>query len=218
MFEIARSDVDAVNRVRSRLQNDLLPLLVTAQGMQAQAPFWAIARTLFPIAESLAWLLDGGEIPGTSARLSWFFREVLSRDNPGYRDLASIICQVWRHGLTHGDEPPLLVIDCPVDANGVRNFEAGKSMSWKLALVGKDHLEVLRAPLRRGTPQEGRFTFCLVHFYDELIAVTDDAALWKGIAEGLVKDRYNHWAVKYLDDENGAEPKEAAEELRRLLS
>lgn len=212
MFEIAHSDADAVDRVRSRLQNDIPPLIVTAQKMQAQAPFWAIARTLFPIAESLAWLLHADASTGTSARLSWFLRDVLSSHNPAYRDLASIICQVWRHGLTHGDEPPFLVTGSSVAAGGGRDFAAAKSMSWKLALGSGDHLKVLKA-----TPQSGQFTFCLVHFYNDLSAVTNDAALWAGISPGQGRERYNHWAVKFLDEENGAEPRRAAAELDALL-
>lgn len=127
------SDDDVVARVRWRLEN-VEPLLITAQEMGEKAPFWAIARILFPVAESLAWLLHAEENTGTSARLSWLLREVLSNRKSAYRDMASIICQVWRHGLTHGDEPPLLVIDSPMTASGERETSNAKAMSWKLAL------------------------------------------------------------------------------------
>lgn len=180
--------------------------------MGAKAPFWALARSMFPIAESLAWLLHPDETAGTSARLSWLLREVIGSTEPGYKDLASIICQVWRHGLTHGDEPPFLIIDCPQVAGGGRDFSKAKSMSWKLALGSSNHLKVIKH-----STQSGQFTFCLVHFYSHLLGVTNDQALWSNLPPGQAMSRYNAWSTKFLDVSNGSEPKKAADELRALL-
>lgn len=216
MFEIAADNANAIARVRNRLEGDVGYLLEASRRDQ-RAPFWALSRTMFPIAESIAYLLYGGNLEGeTAARLSRLIREELSRTNAGYGQLASVICQVWRHGLTHADEPPFLVIDAPVIGPGSeeRDFAQSRSMSWKLVLWQPDqHLSLVKA-----TNQSAQFTFCLDRFYEDLRIVVNDGPRWSGFAVDEVKDRYNSWAAKYLDNPNPASEKgRAAQEIRALL-
>lgn len=213
MFEIATSNQDAVRRVQERLQNDV-GFFVNQCIQQRQAPFWALARTMFPIAESLAYLLYGDNPRGTAARLSRFIREELGSSNPNYIPLASIICQVWRHGLTHGDEPPFLVVGAITDATGARDFSSAKAMSWKLAFGAQNqHLQVQAL-----NPQTSQFTFCLTTFFADLQLVTADTGRWSGFPSDEVKDRYNKWCSKFVDDPGqSAESQLAGDEIRALM-
>jgi len=209
--------------MRTRLRDDVGFFIqasiarATETGDKTKAPFWALARTMFPIAESLAFLLFGGVLEKeTSKRLSRFIHDELGAKNPNYQPLASVICQVWRHGLTHCDEPPVLIVDAPVidGANGVYDLSNARSISWKLALGNpSDHLKVVKVG-----NQSAQFTFCLLSFFQDLYAVVDDDNRWAGFAPSEISNRYNEWTSKFLDGSSpNSEKGKAAAEIRKLL-
>ena len=213
MIEIATDNADAVRRIRDRLVDDVGFLLGASRSAQ-KTPNWALARSMWPIAESLGFLLYGGPLEGqTSPRLSRFIREELGSRNPEYAKIASVICQVWRHGLTHSDEPPFLVIDAPIGATG-RDWINARAMSWKLVLwAPRHHLAITSF----GT-QSAQFTFCLDQFYEDLLAVVNDQPRWAGFQPDAVKNRYNEWCAKFIDNPSaGSEKALAAQEIRTVL-
>ena len=205
VIPVADSNQHAMDLVAKRLQDDFPPLFQVYEN-QATAPFWVFCRALFPIAESLASLLLGGQIPdSTSQRLSRFLRDFLGPQRDGYNYSANIITQMWRHSLTHGDEPPCLVIDGQM------------SLSWALILNHSDnHLGFLAIGERNA-----QFQFSLFDFYEDLLAVALDRTALAGLAEDEVRDRYNSWTVKHFPIQ-GTRPsrseQDAESELRALFT
>ena len=205
VLPIAQNNTDAMKRVGDRLQGDVGSIIAWAKTIP-NPPFWAIARTLFPIAESVAWLLIPGNF-GTSERLSGLFNSQLAALNGQYAKVSHIIGQIWRHGLTHGDEPPALVVQAanPLDQ---------RLMSWRLILnANGSHLSLLKIG-----QTVGQVTFSLESFHDDLLALCRDPASIQGFAPGEVSDRYNSWTVQVIDVGTGtAEQKKAANQIKTLL-
>lgn len=205
VLPIAQDNSDAMNRVSERLQGDVGSIIAWAKTIP-NPPFWAIARTLFPIAESVAWLLIPGN-HGTSERLSELFNTRLAAVNSQYADVSHIICQIWRHGLTHGDEPPALVVQAP-------NPLDQRAMSWRLILSAhSSHLSLLQVD-----QMNGQVTFSLESFYGDLLAICRDPASIQCFAPGEVSDRYNTWTIKEIDISSGTgEQRKAATQIKALL-
>lgn len=212
-MEVATSNAEAIDMVRDRLVDDV-GYLLSACGRDNKAPFWALCRTMFPVAESIAYLRYGGELEkDTAARLSKFIHDELGSISAEYASLSSVICQVWRHGLTHTDEPPVLVAGAPAHpGSGTRDMTGARGMSWKLAIGSSDHLQVLVV-----NDQTAQFTFCLVRFYNDLLTSLEPNR-WAHMPVDEVKNRYNLWTVKYLDSTNPNSEKGKAEtQIRAFL-
>lgn len=206
VLPIAVDNADAMRRVGDRFQGDVGSLIAWAKA-QPHPAFWAICRTLFPIAESIAFLLLP-PLSGTSERLSELFNQQLAARNPRYGDVSYIICQIWRHGLTHGDEPPTLVLRKnagPLD---------DRAMSWRLLLPAQPtHLTILNV-----NDQSAMLGFSLESFYDDLLSICRDPNAIAGIAAGVVAAKYNHWTVKEIQMTAGTqEERKAATQIDTLL-
>lgn len=199
-FELERagSDVDALQRIETRLRDDV-GFLIDASKRENRAPFWAITRSLFPVAESLASLLTPHE--SSAKQLSQFIETILGDINPKYKTVCHVVCQIWRHRLTHSDVPPLLASD-------------GKKVGWCTELrASPTHLDV-----SIHTATEASVTFCLESFYQDLLAVCADPASLARRPTGDIMKQYNEWLTKSLS--KGAGPKaerKAACQIHRLL-
>jgi len=213
MLPLVASDQEAIDSISSRLQDDI-GFLIKVSLENGVTPFWALARSMFPIAEFLAYLLDQTSETSTSKRLSTFIRDVLGQRNAGYVPLASIICQVWRHALTHTDVPPVVLVRSPLNPdNGSRAFSLdSRSMSWSLNIGAGNHLQITKHG-----DQSASFVFDLKAFYEDLVRVVLDVNLWATLPKDSVMHKYNGWSVVALDEKNGQEAAKATDELLQLL-
>lgn len=209
--DVAIDNPDGVQRVRTRLHDDVIRLfhLCSSNGF---FPLWLLSRSMFPIAESIAALLYGN-VPGqTSATLAKFIHDDLGAIDGRYKPLASTLCQVWRHGLTHHDEPPYLIVR-PATQDPLTANADTRAVSWRLAFNDPaNHMTFATYG------QTVHFTFSLTTFLEHLAQVLDDQAKWAGLPQGIVKDRYNEWLVKVLDENKpNSEAGKAAGEILAVL-
>lgn len=201
-MKVAADNDDAMKRVADRLKNDV-GIILSDSIRNHRTPFWALARMLFPIAESLSDLL-GYRKSGTSQGLSEFFNKELVKRNARYADTSHIICQIWRHGLTHGDEPPALAMK---DSKGVN-----KVCVWRVILNSSpDHLKVSKVKANHV-----QVTFSLEDFYNDLLCICTNRAVIQAKSANDVADRYNQWTVKNLGN-NRKEEKLAAAQIDKLV-
>ncbi len=176
---IARTDADAFKLVQGRLEADVGGLVALwgsarSQGQAADlTPFWAFARMLFPIAESIGDLIYRND-NGTVKNLLSVLQNEFNRVRPGYDGKANIIALMYRHSLTHTDE--MRALYCP-----------RTTITWRLSLGEQtDHLKVRKTDRGRSELQ-----FDLTAFYEDIRQVCLNAR--RGKWGRKVAQRYNGW-------------------------
>lgn len=171
------TDAEAFLQVRDRLQRDvgrIIRLEIILAWLTHTAPFWALARMLFPIAEAI------GDLMYQSAGLVKGIEELKSI-RPGYGGKAAILAQLFRHPLMHTDE--LRKVTTP----------NGKTVVWRLGFREPQiHLREERLD-----PDRIRISFDLTTFYHDLLALCANNAS-KSFG-GRARDRYNAWLTRKLD-------------------
>lgn len=208
----ATSNQDALDRVKTRLVEDVGGLLQLCSS-QGFFPLWLLSRSMFPIAESIAALLYGNSANDTAATLSRFIKDDLGAIDGRYIPLASVLCQVWRHGLTHHDEPPFLIVR-PATQGPLTFDPDTRAVSWALSF--NDPQGHMTFDTSLGTTLQ--FIFSLTTFFEHLVAVLDDPVKW-GVFQGdEVMNRYNEWAIKILDHTRvNSETGKAATEILAII-
>jgi hypothetical protein len=196
----AHLDIVTLDKLARRLEDDVGYLVEHCVATRKHC-YWALSRALFPVAESLAWLLcPNPSSQQTSAQLCWFLESVMGDVNPRYRTTARCLCQMWRHALAHSDEPPTL------------RHPDGRKLAWSVSLdCNENHLQVER---------HGKLK-CLhfsVHcFYLDLLTVIKDVNQLSRVPEGTVYARYERWAELQLIGSERTEKGKAAAEMAELL-
>jgi hypothetical protein len=179
---IARTDSEAFELVLRRLEADVGGLLqlwrrAYSRG-QSLTPFWAFARTLFPIAEAIGDLIYRND--STVKNLISVLENEFDNVRAGYKGKANVIALMYRHSLTHTDE--------------MRSLRFGrKTVNWLLSLDQPgDHLALRKLG---GGRRELRFD--LTAFHEDLRRVCSEA---RGRKWGRkVAQRYNDWLLLSLN-------------------
>ena len=194
------SDKQAFRQILLRLEGDvgtILQLILKSKEVgffPNTAPFWALLRMTFPIAEAVGDLIYRDK---TVQNLQSVLENEFEAVRSGYRGKAAILTLLFRHSLIHTDELRTLVI-------GQR--EVGWSVSWS---EQTSHLSLLNIP---GIDVVIRFD--TTAFYEDLIAVCRKAMgkTW----DGQVMKRYNEWLTLDIDKTSRRTKKSAIDELTKL--
>jgi hypothetical protein len=107
------SDDQAFIQVLGRLESEVGQLIrligeAKQRGVFRQtAPFWALIRMMFPIAESLGDLIHRQD--QTVVNLESVLKTEFEAVRPGYHRIAATLTALYRHSLTHHDELRMLV-------------------------------------------------------------------------------------------------------------
>lgn len=180
------TDQQAFQQVLARLESDvgtLIRLVIEGKArgyFPNTAPFWALVRMMFPIAESIGDLIyrDSSTAKNLISVLETDFEVV----RVGYFGKAKILAQLYRHSLIHQDE--------------LRSLRTGgKECRWEVSFGERiHHLKVTQVP------PDIRIKFDTTAFYDDLVAVCHSVQTKQWNDE--VKNRYNSWLVYDLDPES----------------
>jgi hypothetical protein len=177
------SDQQAFQQVLGRLERDVGTLIQLVNEAQNRgyfgntAPFWALVRMTFPIAESIGDLIY--QDSNTSNNLISVLENEFGTVRVAYRGKAKILAQLYRHSLTHQDELRILLT-------------GGKECGWVVSFDERpQHLKVTHLPPRIS------IQFDTTAFYDDIAAVCRSAMAkhWSD----QVKTRYNSWLMYDLD-------------------
>jgi hypothetical protein len=180
------SDEQAFSQILSRLENEVgsiiqLVELGRPQGFfRGTAPLWSMLRMVFPVAESVGFLIRGH---GSTVRN---LREVLENEfeaiRPGYAGKSAPLALLYRHALTHQDELQSLQT-------------GGRELGWVLSYGDTAH----HLQVAQHGPTLWTLRFDTTTFYTDTVAVCRAA---RGQAwGGAVMDRYNAWLTCDLDAE-----------------
>ena len=177
------SDQQAFQQILGRLEGEVGTLIGLVNESKKHghfpntAPFWSLVRMMFPVAESLGYLIYRDT--STARNLVRVLEVEFEAARPGYLGKAKILAQLYRHSLTHQDE--------------LRSLQTGgKECVWVVSFGGRaQHLKVNQQPSLLS------IQFDTTAFYDDLVAVCR-AALAKNW-NGEVKNRYNSWLTYNLD-------------------
>lgn len=187
-----RSAKKAFEEIEKRLQADVGTLIALIRFGQSRgyfnntAPFWALARMLFPIAESLGSLLLAGN---SSANLKYG----LDLLGDHYQGISALISLIYRHSLMHQDELRTLKI--------IRT-----RITWHLTFDDPNgHLKVTR--FRRGLYE---IMFDLTQFYSDLLNKLKNPPM--NNSKRQIRSRYNNWLELELTGANSLE-REALNEI-----
>lgn len=168
---------EAFLKIKERLETDVGKIIsfVVAERTEGRdwCPWFGLLRMLFPIAESLGNLLYN---ESSSKNLTMIMAEELSKYNEGYRSFPNTITLLYRHSLTHQDEPRIVLLK-------------SAQWGWKFSFYNKSrHLQVDQSS--EGDPMQ-RIEFDVTQFYDDLIQLCDDLA--KRNFNRTIIERYNEW-------------------------
>jgi len=177
-------DAAAFGHVLGRLEGDVGGILKAVlegrvlSGDRPHVPFWALARTMFPIAESIADLVYRSS--NTAEQLVKVLATEFEAVRPAYKGVAATLTLMYRHSLAHQDELRLLK-------------SKGRTVFWKIGIRDVAHLAISKD--RR--PNDFTVQFNLVDFYEDLTEVImAEQAKAHG---GKSKDRYKEWGILDLD-------------------
>jgi hypothetical protein len=182
-----QSDGQAFQQILGRLESDVGTILqLIPEGRKKglfpnTAPYWALVRMTFPIAESVGDLIYRND--NTTENLKSVLETEFEAVRPGYQGKAAILTLLFRHSLIHTDELRSL-------------FIRGKEIQWLLSWSAREnHLQLVRVAAG----------VCSIHFdttafYDDLVDVCHKAMgkQWGG----QVMKRYNEWLTLDLDKTN----------------
>ena len=176
---------EAFERVHTHLTNDvgtILTLIEACRGSGAKpdfTPYWALMRMMFPVAESLGDLIY--QTPNQTAQnlkkvLETQFQNVRGK----YSGKAAILTQLFRHSLTHSDEP--------------RTLMAGtKEVGWTVTYNSRgSHLDVTHP-----SPNIVLIQFDVTAFYDDLESVCLNAMDEE--TDPKIVSQYNSWLTLTLN-------------------
>ena len=199
-----KSDKQAFHQILTRLEDDVGTILkLIPKGKEEgffpdTAPFWALLRMTFPIAEAVGDLIYCNN--STAQNLQSVLENEFEAVRSGYRGKAVILTLLFRHSLAHTDELRTLII-------GER--EVGWWVSWSEEQMS--HLSLLNdVP---GVDVVIRFD--TTAFYEDLVDVCHHAMdkTWGG----QVMKRYNGWLTFDIDEASKRVKKSAIDELTKLL-
>ena len=196
-----KSDKQAFHQILTRLEDDVGTILkLIPKGKEEgffpdTAPFWALLRMTFPIAEAVGDLIYCNN--STAQNLQSVLENEFEAVRSGYRGKAVILTLLFRHSLAHTDELRTLII-------GER--EVGWWVSWS---EQTSHLSLLNVP---GIDVVIRFD--TTAFYEDLVAVCHNVMgkQW----DGQVMRRYNGWLTLDIDKTTERVKKSAIDELTKL--
>ena len=195
-YNRVKSDRAAFARVRARIEGDVGSLIELIRLGQKNghfnntAPFWSLARMLFPIVESLGCLLLRGQ--STSANLKYGLEHL----NAEYKGISAIISLVYRHSLMHQDELRTL-------------RKARTSITWNLRFDSpNEHLIVTK--FGRGLYE---IKFDLTKFYQDILSKLKE--LENVYFKKQVQKEYNSWLLFKLSGNNRIE-RDAISELSAI--
>jgi len=177
-----RSDDEAFTNILGRLENEvggIISLVGKAKEQGAfpnTAPFWALVRMTFPIAESLGDLIYDS---APTINLESILKNEFEAVRGGYAPIAATLAILFRHSLLHQDEVRALLTN-------------GTEVNWQLGFgARKTHLRIAD----KGTYWEVQFD--TTAFYEDLVEV------WKRqigkYSNGEMAARYNNWLALKLD-------------------
>ncbi len=180
-----KSDKQAFRQILGRLENDVGTILqLILKGKKEgffpdTAPFWALVRMMFPIAEAVGDLIYRDR---TVQNLQSVLENEFEAARSGYQGKAAILILLFRHSLAHTDELRTLVI-------GKR--EVGWTISWSGQM---NHLSLSH----NAHEIDVVIHFDTTAFYEDLVAVCHNAMgkSWGG----QVMKRYNGWLTLDIDD------------------
>ena len=194
------TDAQAFRQILARLQDEpgaIIRLVEESKktgGFPNTAPFWALVRMLFPIAEAIGDLIYRNDT-GTVKNLTSVLKSEFEAERPGYAKMASTLAVLYRHSLTHQDEMRSLLT-------------AITEVTWIISYgVSAHHLEVKK------TPEGITLQFDTCGFYEDIVKVCK-AAIAKSW-NGAVMARYNSWLTLDLDA-NQNKYKESIKEIHEL--
>ena len=195
-----KSDKQAFRQILGRLENDvgtILQLILRGkkEGLFPDAaPFWALLRMTFPIAEAVGDLIYRNK--STALNLQSVLENEFEAVRAGYQGKAAILTLLFRHSLAHTDELRTLV-------RGKR--EVGWLVSWS---GQQKHL------MSHNVRGMDVIHFDTTAFYDDLVAVCRKAMgkTW----DGQVMKRYNEWLMFDIDNTSKRIKESAIDELTGL--
>jgi len=180
------SDKQAFDQIVARLKGDVGTIIKLVSVGKKQrlfektAPFWALARMMFPIAEAVGDLIH----QSTSVKnLISVLRQEFETERKGYAGKAACIALLYRHSLTHTDELRKIVVGTT-------------EVKWRISYrENRKHLELVTE-----SPGIHRINFDTTAFYTDILAVCK-AAKRKSWG-GSVMRRYNSWLILNLAKTN----------------
>ncbi len=198
-----KSDKQAFCQILARLEGDVGTILkLVSKGKKegcfpGTAPFWALLRMTFPIAEAMGDLIYGNK---TGQNLQSVLKNEFEAVRSGYQGKAAILVLLFRHSLVHTDELRTLVT------------EQGK-VGWKVSWCEpKKHLKHNVSGSRHVT-----IHFDTTAFYKDLVAVCCKAMNKEW--DDQVMKRYNGWLTLDMDKTGKTTMiKGATDELTKLLT
>ncbi len=206
------SDRDVFSSLRVRLVSDVGYLISLIEEKRlinenAPIPFWALLRTLFPIAESIGFLVHNSD--KSVNNLTLIFSNNLVKYNDGYQKLANTLVIMYRHALMHTDIVRIIQYD-DVQVGWVVDFDEGNK-----------HLRIFPSNTgfkNRNNGSTGVLKFFIwfdiKQFYDDLLSLCRD--LEESGVGGQAKERYNSWQIYFLDERQKVDQK-AKTEIREML-
>ena len=171
------SDEQAFDQIIGRLKSEvgsLIKLISVGkkQGMfKKTAPYWSLARMMFPIAEAVGDLIHQQK---PVKNLVLVLRDQFEKQRPGYAGKAACIAFLYRHSLMHTDELRKLV-------------HGATEVRWRISYrENSRHLK-----LETISPGVYRIYLDTTAFYTDILAVCKNAKCqpWGG----KVLNRYNSW-------------------------
>jgi len=193
--KIVESPSQAYSNIRTRLVNDLGPVWGQINHSE-YSPFWLLTRSMMPVAESIGDLIYK-DTP--IKNLEKLIDNDLAKIRSIYKGKGSIIALLYRHSLTHQDEP--------------RSIYAGNiTIEWNLAFIdGRNHLLTLAKDKHRRTCV---MSFDLRTFYEDLQALL---VLYEsnGPKKGVVK-RYNSWSFLNISTSTVYSPSAKAQIIQQV--
>jgi len=171
------SDKQAFDQIIGRVKSEVggfikLVSVSKKQGMfKRTAPFWSLARMMFPIAEAVGDLIHQKK---TAQNLVLVLGNEFESERKGYAGKAACIALLYRHSLTHTDELRKLV-------------HGTTEVHWRISYrENPRHLDLVTK-----SPGVYQINFDTTAFY------TDIARLCKAAKRkswgGSIMNRYNSW-------------------------
>jgi hypothetical protein len=177
------TDKQAFDQIIARLKGDvgtiikLISLGKKNGFFKDTAPFWALARMTFPIAEALGDLIYRDK--STVTNLTSVLANEFEAERKGYRGKAACIALLYRHSLTHTDELRKIV-------NGPTEIE------WRISYrENAKHLELIKK-----SAGIYRLNFDTTAFYTDILRVCKSAK--RKSWGGGIMSQYNSWLTVSL--------------------
>lgn len=208
------TDRNAFIKIKFRLEQDVGGIIELIQEKQNKEdyipPFYAFLRMLFPVVESIGYLLYGKNSGNVLVKL---LENDLSKYNSNYYKIAAILVLLYRHSLMHQDELRSILYD---------NFPP---IRWAVGYVGSTqrgikHLEILN--LDHKEPLFIVIQFDITNFYQDIVKFLEEKISSNTISDdnGDIGQRYDNWS-RYILHKNCNKisfiEQKAIEEIKELV-